>query len=104
MLLNSLFVMTMCGRCYNNLRNLKTMMLGYYEKNGIEEVIYKKWNTTLRCNLETISSTTDTFVDDFVEHMNKLVPHHFIAKRQSRFVSEKNGIAARRNANSNGFR
>lgn len=80
---------SMCGHCFKNLNNLKTHMLKHFENNQTEEIIYKKWNTTIRCVLETLTTNPESFVSDFTEHIKVLIPHHFIAKRQSEFIGNK---------------
>jgi len=54
----------------------------------IDYVQYKQWVSTDRSTLETITKTTDEFVESFCEQLKLLLTHSFIAKQQSSFQLE----------------
>ena len=54
----------------------------------IDNITYKQWTNTDRSTLETVSSTSDDFVETFCVQLKALVSHSFIASQQASFYSE----------------
>ena len=63
------------GRCFN--------------KEEIEEVEFKQWTTTDRSTLQTIVQSADEFIESFLDKLETLRRHDFIAKQQSRYLAER---------------
>lgn len=59
------------------------------ESNGIEEVIFSTWQATDRCTLKKECLSTDDFASELCEKLKELLPHHFIANKQCKWVSDK---------------
>ena len=59
----------MLGRCFN------------VEER--EEIEFKQWTTTDQSTLQTIVQSTDEFIENFLEKLETLRRHDFIAKQQS---------------------
>jgi hypothetical protein len=55
---------------------------------GIDAITYDQWLTTNSCNLDTVTSTSDEFVEKFVSSVKKLKVHDFVAHQQSSFLKE----------------
>jgi hypothetical protein len=53
-----------------------------------DAITYNQWLTTDRCNLDTVTSTSDEFVEKFVSSLKKLKVHDFVAHQHSLFVKE----------------
>ena len=58
----------------------------YFDENEIQ---YKQWTTTDRSQLETISQSTEEFVETFIEKLQLLSRHDFIAKEQSNYLKDR---------------
>lgn len=59
------------------------------ERRGVSEIIFSTWQLTDRCSLIKECLPTDDFVSQLCTRLEKLVPHHFISKNQSKYVSER---------------
>jgi hypothetical protein len=59
-----------------------------FQRNNIENVIYKQWQMVDRCSLETVTSDIYDFMQSFVIKLEKLCAHSFIAKQQSDFCRQ----------------
>jgi hypothetical protein len=55
------------------------------ECNRTDANTYNQWLTTDRHNLNTVTSTSDEFVEKFVSSLKKLKVHNFVAQLQSSF-------------------
>ena len=72
---------------------LKEFLQTTLDENMIEMVTYKQWVSVDRCTLDTISSTSEEFVETFVEKLEALLPHSFIAKQQALYFNDcKNAL------------
>lgn len=60
-------------------------------KNSVDDFIYKQWLSTDRTTLQTISQSTEEFIDTFHAGLQTLKKHDFIAKEQSNFCSDRKG-------------
>jgi hypothetical protein len=49
---------------------------------------YNQWLTTDRCNLDTVTSTSEEFVEKFISSLKKLKVQDFVAHQQSSFFKE----------------
>jgi hypothetical protein len=58
------------------------------ECNIIDAITYNQWLTTDRCNLDTVTSTSEEFVETFISSLQKLKVHDFIAHQQFSFLKE----------------
>lgn len=67
--------------------SLKEFILTALDEQMIEMITYKQWVSTDRCTLDTICSTPEEFTELFVEKLETLTPHSFIAKQQAAFFS-----------------
>lgn len=59
------------------------------ESRNIEEVIFSTWQATDRCTLKKECLSSDDFDDELCDRLKTLIPHHFISKTQSKYVSER---------------
>lgn len=78
---------SLCPSC-PGIDSLRKRLKQYVDDQLIDNVIYKQWVSVDRCTLETLTKTSDDFVDDFCEKLEVLLPHSFIARQQSLFQSE----------------
>ena len=68
---------------------LKDMLTKCFEENDVDEVEFKQWVSTDRSKLETMVQPIDDFIDTFLEKLDNLRRHDFIAKQQSNFLNER---------------
>ena len=68
---------------------MKKNLLDYFDENECNEIQYKQWTTTDRSQLETITESTEEFVDTFIEKLQVLSRHDFIAKEQSNYLKDR---------------
>jgi len=59
-----------------------------FDKNCIEQITYKSWTLTDRSLLETHVDPSDEFLQKFIDYLKRLLKHNFIAKSQSKFLSD----------------
>lgn len=60
------------------------------EANEISEIICRSWQSTDRCTLKKMFFSSEDFIGEMSTQFKKLLPHNFIAKRQSEYFQEKN--------------
>ena len=77
-----------CKAC-PGIDTLKTSLMAVLEDNMIDNVTYRQWETVDRSSLETVSKTSDEFVEAFCEKLRVLIPHSFIATQQASFYNER---------------
>lgn len=68
--------------------DLITSLETIFEENSIDEVQYKQWVHTDRSNLETVTQSSDEFLESFSNKLPDLLRHSFTATQQSAFYSE----------------
>ena len=68
---------------------LKAYRTAVLEDNMIDNVTYRQWVTVDRSSLETVSKTSDEFIDAICEKLKVLIPHSFIATQQASFYKER---------------
>ena len=52
-----------------------------FNEEEIEEIEFKQWTTTDRLTLESIVQSTDEFIENFLDKLESLRRHDFIAKQ-----------------------
>ena len=57
-----------------------------FQANLIEEIIYRKWNTTDRAENTLIKASPPNFVHNFIINLKKFKSHNFVAKVQSNYL------------------
>ena len=67
---------------------LRESMTIHFEKKAIDNVIYQQWVSVDRTTLETASLPFEDFIEAFIEKVEVLIPHSFIATQQAQFFSE----------------
>lgn len=56
----------------------------------VDSVSYRRWfKVQKRFTLDKLTKSSSNFVETFIEHLEKLIPHHFITKEQSQFYQKK---------------
>ena len=68
---------------------LKKKLLENFDENEFDEIQYKQWTTTDRSQLETISQSTEEFVETFITKLPVLSRHDFIAQEQSNYLKDR---------------
>jgi len=59
------------------------------DKHNIDQVIFGTWQSTDRYTLIKQCLTSQEFIETLCSRLEKLIPHHFIAKEQSKFIFNK---------------
>ena len=77
-----------CNHC-PGIDELKEQLTTVLDENMIDKVIYKQWLSVDRTTLETLSASSDQFVDTLCEKVELLLPHSFIASQQAAYYSEQ---------------
>ena len=67
---------------------MKKALLDAFDEEGVGEISFKAWVSVDYTTLETITLSTDMFVDCLTENLLKLRKHDFIAKDQASFLVE----------------
>ena len=67
---------------------MKKALLEALDAEGVDEVSFKAWVSVDHTTLETITQSTDEFVDSLIEKLLKLRWHDFIAKEQASFLMD----------------
>ena len=60
-----------------------------FNEGEIEETEFKQWTTTDRSTLHTIVQSTDECIESFLDKLETLRRHDFIAKQQSHYLAER---------------
>lgn len=76
-----------CKQC-PGIDSLGSSLRKLFDDNFIDNITYKKWTSTDRCTLETHVDTVDEFIHKFCDDLLILLKHDFIAKSQSKYLSE----------------
>ena len=72
---------------------LGARLLRLFDDNMMDEIEYHQWTTTDRCDLQTLTASTQEFVEICENKFEKLLPHSFISKSQSSFLQDlKNNL------------
>ena len=68
---------------------LREMLERCFNEEEIDKIEFKQWTTTDRSNLQTIVQSIDEFIENFLDKLETLRRHDFIAKQQSRYLAER---------------
>lgn len=73
------------NKCTNcpGIEPLKLNLQSFLEDAAIPEIKFQIWQTTDRSTLQTLTVTSETFIDKFFSLLYKLKTHSFISKQQS---------------------
>lgn len=77
-----------CDLC-PGIEKFSDFMNEVFQKQRVSQVIYSVWQSTDRCTLKQECLSAENFVDELCVGLQKLLPHHFIAKNQSEYVMER---------------
>jgi len=77
-----------CENC-PKIDQFKDNLTEILNENFITQVIFSTWTSTDRCTLLRECLSDVDFIDRFTEHLLSLLPHHFLAKFQSKFFAER---------------
>ena len=75
--------------CCPGKQPLREMLLKCYEESDVDEVEFKQWTSTDRSKLETMVEPLEDFVESFLEKLENLKRHDFIAKQQSQYLNKR---------------
>ena len=78
-----------CDAC-PGIEKLKQELVTHFDKNDVDQIVYKQWVSTDRSTLETYLSPAEEFVDSFCEKIELLCPHSFITREQASFYATCN--------------
>lgn len=67
---------------------LRKSMTIHFENKAVDNVIYQQWVSVDRTTQETASLPFEDFIEAFIEKIEVLIPHSFIATQQAQFISE----------------
>jgi len=76
-----------CSECPGT-ESLKESLTDLLDENAIDNITYQQWVAVDRSTLVTTCKTSEEFVEEFVQKVNTLIPHSFIAKQQACFYRE----------------
>lgn len=90
MMCNPPTIQCFLNKCCNcpGFSHLRNMLEEIFEDNFVETIEYKQWTNTDRSTLENKCATIDDFLDCFGQKCQDLIPHNFIAERQSLYIKE----------------
>lgn len=77
-----------CKNC-PNMEKFSDLVLEILKQNNILQVIFSMWQSTDRCTLKQECFLSEDFVDELCQRLKALIPHNFISKAQSKFISNK---------------
>lgn len=66
--------------------NLSSELNSIFFNSEIESLKFKQWRQADRCTMDQVEVECQEFVDEFVEKVNDLLPHNFIADQQSNYL------------------
>lgn len=78
-----------CSNCKSKFNNFAEFLEMIFEKNMIDDISYKRWLSTDRATLESITKPVSEFTEDFCTNLQILKRHDYITKQQSTFCREK---------------
>ena len=79
--------MSGCAECPGP-EPLKQTLLQGFDAKGVDEVQFKQWTSTDRSNLETNILPAEEFVALFIEKLERLLRHDFVARMQAQYLQE----------------
>lgn len=75
-----------CPSC-PGLDALKEKLLDLLSESFVEEITLSQWTSTDRSTLETRIMKSDEHVESLINQLKHLLPHHYVAKEQSKYLS-----------------
>ena len=80
-----------CPNCPKSPRQLEKFLYGTIEgyTDNAESIEFSQWTTTDRSTLTTQKESCQTYIDLLVLQLNKLAPHSYLAKSQSRYLKQR---------------
>jgi hypothetical protein len=75
-----------CCKSCPGLENLQESLLDLMTENCVEEIKYKQWSAVDRSSLDTHTKKLSLFIETFCVQLKELLPHHFVAKQQGKFL------------------
>ena len=81
-----------CSDCNSLSNNFAEYLETIFEKHMIDDISYKRWISTDRTTLETISKSVNEFIEEFCSNLKLLKRHDYISKHQSQFCAEKKSM------------
>ena len=78
-----------CSDCDTLFNNFAEFLETIFEKHMIDDISYKRWISTDRTTLETITKPVNEFIEEFCSNLKILKRHDYIAKHQSQFCAER---------------
>jgi hypothetical protein len=76
-----------CSECPGP-TDLKNTLENVFTDNAIENITFKEWILTDRCELVTIVKSSEEFIESLLEKLLLLLCHSFIATQQALFIKE----------------
>lgn len=77
-----------CKNC-PKMEEFSNFLLDLFEQSNVLQIIFSTWQSTDRCTLKQECLLTEDFIDELSKKLLTLIPHSFIAKIQSEFISDK---------------
>jgi hypothetical protein len=77
-----------CNNCPGKVRLINTL-LELFRNGFVDNITYRQWVTVDRANLITVIETSEEFVENFANKVEKLLLHDFLAKRQAEYARKK---------------
>lgn len=75
-----------CCKDCPGFETLKENILNLFEENFVQEIKFNQWSAVDRSSFDTLVLNTPDFVDLLFEQLKELLPHHYIAKQQAKFL------------------
>lgn len=84
-----------CKKC-PDIQKFSDYVENLLNEHNIQQVIFSTWQSTDRCTLKKECLSSEDYVEVLCSKLTALIPHHFISKMQSTFISEKkNNLSAK---------
>ena len=81
-----------CEHCSDSF-SCEQFLSNEIEEKCIDELHFEQWVTTDRCDIITIVKKKDEFISYLMNKLEKLIPHDFVKKEQSKFLKNcKNNL------------
>lgn len=91
----------LCFKCSDE-KHIKDILTNYILLSGVtdfeESISYKQWTQTDRSQLVTLTNTYEDLLDILHEKFNDLIPHSYIAKKQTKYLKDQKERLSRKKA------
>lgn len=77
-----------CENC-PKIEHFSDYVMKILTENNLTQVMYSIWQSTDRCNLKKECLSAEDYVDELCAQLKKLLTHHFVAKTQSEYLSNR---------------